>query len=101
MTNKAKHRGKKDFFLILITILFSRVLESHVKSCLIISHTKSVLLPEENKYVNFQNFERLTKASFIIYGDFECVLIPSTDNIDIGPNAKNYQDHIVCSYGCK
>ena len=27
------------------------------------------------------------------------VLISSTDNIDFGPKAKNYQDHIVCTYG--
>ena len=36
-----------------------------------------------------------------MYGDFECVLIPLTDNIDFGPNSKKYQDHIVCSYGYK
>ena len=27
--------------------------------------------------------------------------MPSTDNIAFGPNTKKYQDHIVCSYGCK
>ena len=32
----------------------------------------------------------MTKAPFIIYGDFEYVLIPSTDNIDFGLNIKNY-----------
>ena len=36
----------------------------------------------------FKNFKRLTKAPFIIYGDFECVLIPLTDNIDSGPHTK-------------
>ena len=43
----------------------------------------------------------MTKAPFIIYGDFEFVLIPSTDNIDFGLNIKKYQDHIFCSYGSK
>ena len=64
-----------------------------------INHTKSVLLPEENEFMNFQNFKRLTKAPLIMYGNFECALIHSTDSIDFGPKTKKYQDHIVCSYG--
>ena len=28
-------------------------------------------------------------------------LIPSTDNINFGPNTKKYQDHIIRSYGYK
>ena len=38
--------------------------------------------------VDFQNFKRLIKRPFIIYGNFECVLIPSTNNIDFDPNTK-------------
>ena len=34
----------------------------------------------------------------IIYGDFKCFLIVSTDNIDFGPNAQRYQDRTICSY---
>ena len=34
----------------------------------------------------------------MILGDFECVLIPSTANINFGPNTKNYQDRIVLTY---
>ena len=37
----------------------------------------------------------------LIYGDFECVLIPETDNIDFGSNTERCQGHIICSYGCK
>ena len=28
-------------------------------------------------------------------------MIPSTDNVDFGPNTTKYQDHIVCSRGYK
>ena len=66
----------------------AKVLLCQVKNCLAINHTKSDLLPEENECVNFQNFKRLAKSSFLIYGDFECVLIRSTDNIDVRPNTK-------------
>ena len=98
MTNKTKHHSKKHFCpYCLQCFCTSRVLESDVKNCLAINHTKPVLLPEENVSVNFQNFKRLTKAPFIIYGDFECVLIPSIDNIYFGTNTKKYHDHTVCS----
>ena len=47
-------------------------------------HTKSVLFTEEGECVYIQNFKRLRKTSFIIYGDNEWALVPSTDNIDFG-----------------
>ena len=67
----------------MMKFLKTKVLEDQVKNCLAINHIKSVSLPEEYQYVNFQNFERLIKPLFITYGDFECFLIPSTD---IGQN---------------
>ena len=68
------------------------------KNYLAINHTKSVLLPEEGVYINFKKCQRFTKEPFIIYGDFECILISLTDNIGFGPKTKKYQDHIVCCY---
>ena len=61
------------------------------KTCLGINHSKSVLLPEKNEFVTFQNFTKLTKAPFVRYGDFESVLIPLSDNIHIFSNAKTCQ----------
>ena len=37
----------------------------------------------------------------MIYSNFECVLLPSTDNSYNGLNIKQYHDHIVGSYGYK
>ena len=76
-------------------------MECNAKNCLAINHRKSVLLTEEGQYVLFQNFKRLGKAPFIIYGDYEYVLIAVTDNIDFCPNTKKNQDHIFCTYGYK
>ena len=86
MTNNTKHHGKKIFCLQCFSS--SRVLECLVKNCLAINHTKSVLYSEKGEYINLQNFERLAKTLFIIYGNFECILIPSTGNIDFVPNTK-------------
>ena len=93
MTNKARLDRKKKHFCWYCLQCFSKskVLDCHVKYCLAINPTKSVLIPQENEYVNFQNFNRSTKAPFIIYGDFECVLIASTDNINSGLNTKKYR----------
>ena len=100
MTNKINHHGKKHFCQFCLQC-FSRsiVLECHTKNCLATNHTKSILLPEEGVCISFWNFKRLAKVQFVIFGDFECALIPTTDNIYFGPNTKKYQDHIVCSYG--
>ena len=58
---KIKYHGKKYFCRCCLQC-FSNSRECHIKNCLAIHHTKSVLLPEENDYVNFQNSKRLAKA---------------------------------------
>ena len=42
----------------------------------------------QGAYIYFRILKKLSEAPFIIYGDFECVLMPSTDNIDFGPKLK-------------
>ena len=61
------------------------------KNCLAIDYAKPILFPEEGEYVNVQNFKRLIKALLITCGNFECVLIPSIDNIAFVPNTKKIQ----------
>ena len=96
MTSDTKKHCEKHFFPYCLQCFSSaEVLEFHVKNCIVIDYTKSVLLPEENEYVDFQNFKRLIKTPFIIYGDFKCALIPSLDNIDFGPNTKRYQSYCL------
>ena len=102
MVNKTKHHRKKHFCQYCLQCFpNSKVLECHIKNCFANNHIKSVFRPEQGQYINFKNSKRLIKGPFIIYGDFECVLIPSNDNIDFGLNTKEYQDHIVWSYGYK
>ena len=80
---------------------FSSLLGCHTKNCLAGSLTKSILVAEEGRYINFQNFKRLTKAPFIIYGHFKSILTALTDNVNFDKSTKKYQYHIVCSYGYK
>lgn len=32
------------------------------KNCLAINHMKAVVIPEENEYINFQNFQKINKT---------------------------------------
>ena len=61
---------KNIFVDIAYNTFLVRVLECHVKNCLAIYYTESVLIPEENECINLQSVRRLTKAPFIIHFNF-------------------------------
>ena len=50
-----------------------------------------------------KNYERKIKSLFMIYADFESILVPQDNgkkNTDYSYTSK-YQKHVACSYGCK
>ena len=60
-------------------------------------------MPKKGEYVKFKNYKRQIKSPFIIYADFESVLVPE-DNGKQNPEeyyTNKYQKHIACSYGYK
>ena len=60
-------------------------------------------MPKKGEYIKFKNHERKIKSSFIIYTDFESILVP-VNNGKQNPKdsyTNNYQKHIACSYGYK
>ena len=36
-------------------------------------------MPKKGDYVKFKNYERKIKSSFIVYADFETILVPKDD----------------------
>ena len=65
MTNKIKHHGKKHFCQYCLQCFSrSKVLECHMKSSLVTNHTKLVLLPGKDIYINL--IHRLIKTPFMI-----------------------------------
>ena len=69
-------------------------LENHKEYC---SENESVKInmPPPNTYLKFKNFLHSEKAPFVIYADFESLIIP-IDNCDPDPNksyTKKYQKH--------
>ena len=60
-------------------------------------------MSKRDKYVKFINYGRKIKPPFIIYADFESILVPE-DNGKQSPEefyTNKYQKHIACSYGYK
>ena len=52
-----------------------------------------IKMPREGQYVRFKNHERKIKSPFIIYADFESILVPET-NLKQNPN-KSYMNTAV------
>ena len=58
-------------------------------------------MSKKGEYVKKNFFERKIKSPFMIYADFESVLVPE-DNGKQNPNesyTNKYQNHVACSYG--
>ena len=58
---------------------------------------------KKGKQVKFKNFERKVKSPFMIYSDFESILVPK-DNLNQNPEksfTSKYQKYAACSYGYK
>ena len=58
-------------------------------------------MPRKTEYVKFRNYERKIKSSFIIYADFESILVPENNEKQNTeePYTNKSQKHIICSYG--
>ena len=64
---------------------------------------KTIKMPKKSEYVKLKNYKRKIKLPFMIYADFESILVPE-DNGKQNPNqsyANKYQKHVACSYGYK
>ena len=58
-------------------------------------------MPKKDNYARFKNYERKLKLPFMIYGDFDSILIPE-DNGKQNPEepfTNKYQKHVACTYG--
>ena len=60
-------------------------------------------MPKKGEYVKFKNFEGKLKSPFMIYAEFESILVPDDNGKQNSKEAyiKKYQKHVLCSYGYK
>ena len=70
-----------------------------LKIALKINGKQRIKIPKKGKHVKFKNFERKIKSPFMVYADFESILVPE-DNGKQNPEesyTKKYQKHVACS----
>ena len=64
------------------------------------ANKQRIAVPNKGKFVKFKNYERKIESPFIIYADFESILVPE-NNGKQKQIYKKYQNHIACSDGYK
>ena len=104
MYDHTLHRGRKHFCHYCFQDFSSEeISKSHIKDCFKINCEQTIKIPKKGEYIKFKNFERKIKSTFMIYADFESILLPE-DNGKQNPNesyTNKYQKHVACSYGYK
>ena len=48
----------------------------HTNDCFKINGKRKIRMPKKGDYLTFKNYKRKIKSSFIIYADFEIILVP-------------------------
>ena len=104
MYDHALHRGSKHFcHYCLCDFVPEEILKRHIINCFKINGKKRIIMPKKGEYVKFKNVERKIKSPFMVYADFESILVPE-DNGKQNPNelySNKYENNIACSYGYK
>ena len=62
-----------------------------------------IKMPKNNEYIKFENYEKKKKSQFMMYADFERLLVPKEDgkqNPDESYENKN-KKHVAYSYRYK
>ena len=71
---------EKQFFrYCLQTFSTEEILKHHIKDCFKINDKQKIIMPKKVEYVRFKNYERKIKSPFIIYADFESILVAETN----------------------
>ena len=104
MYDHSLNRGKKHFCCYgLHAFITEKILRHHIEDCFKFSGKQTIKMPKKSEYVKFRNFERKIKSLFMIYVDFESILVPE-DNEKQNPNesyTNKYHKHVAYSYGYK
>ena len=86
MYDHSLHRGRKHFCrYCLHAFITDEILKHHIQDCFKINGKQRIIMPKKGEYVKYKNFERKIKSPFMIYADFESILVPE-DNGKQNPN---------------
>ena len=103
MYDHSLHRGRKHFCrYCLQSFSTEEILKSHIKDCFEINSKQRFIMLKKGDYVTFKNYETKIKSQFIIYADFESIIVPENNGKQNPEKSytNKYQKYISCSYGC-
>ena len=77
MYNHSLHHGRKHFCCYYLHVFITEEILKHcIKDCFKINGKQTIKMFKKGEYVKFNNFERKMKLLFMIYADFESILVP-------------------------
>ena len=104
MYDNILHRGRKHFCRYCLQAFgTAERLKFHIKDCFKFNSKQTIKMPKKVKYIKLKNLGRQIKSPFMIYADFESILVPEDkgkQNLNDSYTNK-YQKHVVCSYDYK
>ena len=72
MYDHTLHRGVKQFCLCCLrTFNTAKIIKSHIKDCFKINGKQRLIMPTNDEFVKFENYERKIKLPFVIYADLK------------------------------
>ena len=77
MYDHTLHRRRKYSFRYYLHIFSTEeILKCHITDCFKFDGKQRIIMPKKSEYVKYKNYKRTIKSSFIIYADFESILVP-------------------------
>ena len=103
MYNHVLHLERKNFCrYCLQAFRTAEKLKFHVKDCFQTNGKLTIKMPKNGEYIKFKTFGRKMKPLFMIYSDFESILVPE-DNGKQNLNESYTKKYLkqACGYGYK
>ena len=103
MYNPNLHRRKKYFCCYFLQAFSTEEILKHIADCFKINVKQNVIMPVRSEYVKLKNYERKIQSAFIIYADFESILVPEDNGKQNQEElyTNKYQKYVACTYGYK
>ena len=76
-------------------------LDNHRPECIKTNGAQAVEMPKEGSCIKFSHLSNTLDVPFVIYADFESILIPLEIDANLRENTTKTHKHIACSYGYK
>ncbi|CAB4001817.1 Gastrula zinc finger [Paramuricea clavata] len=95
--------NKKHFCLYCLhSCVSEESLKKHSETCISVNGTQATKLPAEGSKVKFGHHRNSMPAPFVIYADFESMLVPEERKVESEDSSTElYQTHKACSFGLK